>query len=62
MAYVTGEGGNEEMKRSVHAGRYQLVFFTPELLFDSKRWRMMLSGAVYSTRLRGFVVDDVAKW
>ena len=29
MAYVTSEDGNEEVKKSVHAGRYQLVFFTP---------------------------------
>ena len=36
MAYVTGEDGNEEVKKSVHAGRYQLVFFTAELLIDSK--------------------------
>ena len=65
MAYVTGEDGNEEMKKGMHAGRYQLVFFTPELLIDSKRWRKMLSSAIYSRRLRGFVVDEahcVAKW
>lgn len=65
MAYVTGEAGNEEMKRGVHAGRYELVFFTPELLIDNKRWRRMLSGPMYSRRLRGFVVDEahcVAKW
>ena len=64
MAYVTGEDGNEEMKKGVHAGRYQLVLFTPELLIDSKHWRM-LSSAIYSRRLRGFVVDEahcVAKW
>ena len=29
MAYDTGEDGNEEMKKGVHAGRYQLVFFYP---------------------------------
>ena len=29
-AYVTGESGNEEMKRGVSVGAYQLVFFTPE--------------------------------
>jgi len=51
VAYVTGEDGNEEMKKRVYAGRYQLVYFTPEVLIESKRWRKMLSGAVYSRRL-----------
>jgi ATP-dependent DNA helicase RecQ len=65
VAYVTGEDGNEEMKRGVHAGRFQLVFFTPELLINNKRWRRMLSGATYSDRLKGFIVDGahcVVKW
>ena len=64
MAYVTGEEGNEE-KKGMHVGWYQLVFFTPELLIDSKHWRKMLSSAIYSRRLTGFVVDEahcVAKW
>ena len=34
-AYVTGEGGNDSMKRGVHKGVYSLVFFTPELLISS---------------------------
>ena len=56
MAYDTGEDGNEEMKKGVHAGQFQLVFFTPELLIDSKRWRKMLSSAIYSRRLRGLLL------
>ncbi len=47
------------------AGHYQLVFFTPELIIDTKKWRKMLSSTIYSERLRGFVVDEahcVAKW
>ena len=44
------------MKKDVHAGQFQLVFFTPELLIDSKRWRKMLSSAIYSQRLRGLLL------
>lgn len=46
-------------------GSYQLVFFTPELLLDSNKWRKVLLGDVYSKRLRVFVVDEahtVKKW
>ena len=62
---MTGEDDNAEMKRGVHAGKYELVFFTPELLIDSRRWRRVLAGSTYTRRLRGFVVDEahyVAKW
>ena len=64
-AYVTGESGNEEMKRAVCAGAYQQVFFTPELLIDNKRWRKVLMSDVYTARLKAFVVDEahtVRKW
>ncbi len=62
---MTGEDHNVEMRRGVDVGRYDLVFFTPELLIDNKRWRRVLSSATYTQRLRGFVVDEaqcVAKW
>lgn len=64
-AYVTGESGNEEMKRGVSVGAYKLVFFTPELLMDNKRWRKVLMSNVYTARLKAFVVDEahtVRKW
>ena len=64
-AYVTGEPGNEEMKRGVSVGAYQLVFFTPELLMDNKRWRKVLMSDIYTACLKAFVVDEahtVRKW
>ena len=64
-AYVTGEPGNEDVKRGVRKGEYQLVFFTPELLINNKRWRKVLGGEIYSNRLRAFVIDEahrVKKW
>ena len=58
VAYVTGESGNEEMKQSVCIGAYQLVFFTPELLIENKRWRKVLMNDVYATCLKALVVDE----
>ena len=42
----------------VSQGNFQLVFFTPEMLIGSKRWRNMLTGNVYSERLKAFVIDE----
>ena len=53
------------VKEAVLMGEYQLVLFTPEMLVEQKRWRKMLLGDVYSSRLRAFVVDEahtVKKW
>ena len=49
----------------VSQGNFQLVFFTPEMLIGSKRWRNMLTGDLYSERLKAFVIDEahcVKKW
>lgn len=53
------------MKRGVQEGKYELVYFTPELLIDGKRWRRVLTSSSYCSRQRGFIVDEahcVAKW
>ena len=42
----------------IQKGEYQLVFFTPEILLHKKQWRSMLTGEVYSRRLRALVVDE----
>ena len=42
-----------------------MVFFTPELLITSKRWRKVLSSDIYNTCLKAFVIDEahyVKKW
>ena len=53
--YISGEQDNEYVKESVLKGDYQVVYFTPEMILGSKRWREMLVGEVYSTT---FVVDE----
>ena len=63
--YISGEQDNDYVKESVLKGDYQVVYFTPEMILGSKRWREMLVGEVYSKHLRTFVVDEahtVKKW
>ena len=53
------------MIESVIEGAYQLVFFTPEMLLDNRKWRRLFQDVVYATRLRCFVIDEahtVKKW
>ena len=53
------------MLSGVFEGKYQLIFFTPELLINKRKWRELLKGAVYESRLRAFVIDEahtVQKW
>ena len=53
------------MKQKVRTGAFQLVFFTPELLIENKRWRKVLMSDVYTTRLKAFVADEAhtdSKW
>ncbi len=63
--YVSGEQDDERMRKDVIKGAYQIVYFTPEMILASRRWREMLIGEVYSHQLRAFIVDEahtVKKW
>ncbi len=63
--YITGEQDDNSIKEDVEKGLYQLVYFTPEILIQSKRWRQLLSSEVYSNKQRAFVIDEahtVTKW
>ena len=58
-------GGKEEDAEGVKNGSYRVVFFTPEMLLERSRWRKLLLGEVYSTRLRTVAIDEahtVKKW
>ena len=62
--YVDGHV-DEVVKQEVYDGKYQIVYFTPEMLLGSKKWRRVFLTTVYTSRLRAFVVDEahtVIKW
>ena len=53
------------MKNGVLAGKYQLVFFTPELLILKSQWRELLLTKLYREKVKAFIVDEahcVRKW
>ena len=63
--YVSGEVTDKSVLDEVSQGNFQLVFITPEVLIGSKRWRNMLTGYLYSERLKAFVINEahcVKKW
>ena len=46
-------------------GKYQLVYISPEALFQKRVWRDMLQSDVYQNSLVGFIIDEahcVKKW
>ena len=55
---ITGKQDDESVIEGVMAGDYRLVFFTPEMLIGKTKWRKVLLGDAYSSRLRSFVVDE----
>ena len=64
-AVVTRESDDKEIKKGIHGGKYDIVFFTPKSLINSKRWREVLTSNIYGRRLKGLVVDEahcVSKW
>ena len=47
------------------AGKFQIVFFTPEALFTSRYWRKVLLSHEYQKRVTGLVIDEahtLHKW
>ena len=62
--FVTGDSSNA-MLESVIKGEYQLVYFTPELLIEKRKWREVLQSETYERRLKALVIDEahtVVKW
>ena len=55
-------GGDALYEELVHdeiqEGRYQFLFFSPELLLTNSRWREMLATSVYKQHLVAFIVDE----
>ena len=64
-ACVSGEVSDVATLDAVCDGRYQLVFFTPEMIISKRRWRRVIGGDLYAKRLKAFVIDAahcVKKW
>ena len=58
--YVSGDSDHDalDMKKKVQQGECQFVFFTPEALLSSLKWRQLLTTSKYQTRIVAFVVDE----
>lgn len=64
-AYVSREVTDRTILTGVAQGFYQLVFFTPEMLIASKKWRRVIESDAYDERLEALVIDEahcVKKW
>jgi len=57
VAGITGNVSMDVVKK-VFSGDYQLLFFTPEMLIEQQRWRLLFRKEEYATRLKAFVVDE----
>ena len=58
MACISGHTTDSSVREGICNGAYQLVYFTPEMLILSKKWRRVIESDVYQERLKGFVVDE----
>lgn len=60
-----GPSSDQELFSNVASGKYQLVFFTPEVLLNNRRWREVISNDTYTRRLKALVIDEahcIKKW
>ena len=63
--FVSSVPDDQDMRKAVYDGKYQIVFISPESLFTGRRWREMLKDEPYRSNLIAFVVDEahcVKKW
>ena len=54
---ITHESSDEE-RAKMKDGQYQLVSFSPEALLTVHRWRELLQGTNYSSRIVAFIMDE----
>ena len=52
------EEGLEDSIKDVENGRFSVVYVTPDALLLNERWRSILAGPLYSTRLCAVAVDE----
>ena len=54
-----------QSRANIVNGLVQVVFVSPEALFENRKWHVILQSEVYQRRLVGFVVDEahcIKKW
>lgn len=64
MGCVTGSTAPHVLA-GVKIGEYQLVYFTPEVLIENRKWRELFQTEEYSKRLKVLVIDEahtIKKW
>lgn len=57
-AFLGEEQEDEQLKKNVEKGKYQVVYGSPETFLLNKRWRSMLINDVYRRKLRLLCVDE----
>lgn len=57
-AFIGEEQNDENIKKGVEAGLFQVVFGSPESFLGSSRWRAILTSATYSERLCLIAIDE----
>ena len=63
--YITGDMSDVATSDAVCQEKYQLVFFTPEMIISKRQWRRLIGGEVYANRLKALIIDEahcVKKW
>ena len=55
---MSGEVSDRELLSNVAKGNYRLVFFSPEMIIGTRRWRKVIGGDVWNERLKAVVVDE----
>ena len=56
--YIGEDQQDDEAKKAVERGDFQVVFGSPESFLSSDRWRKMLSSTVHEQRLCLIAVDE----
>ena len=56
--YISAEVADNTLFTQESQGMYQLIFFTPEMIINNRKWRKMLESDLYAERLKAFVVDE----
>ena len=56
---VCGEDDDQAMKADVAVGKFQLVYFTAEVLLLNSRWRKVLLSDKYQLRIKSIYSEEL---